>query len=288
VYEWRLTSSVFIGPWTYDTAMEILKDLSPSALAVAVEENEAEFLLALGRAGGGEERDDDEIAWTIGGSPIGYHNCVVRAELTRERADDEIAASIAAFERFGVAGSWHVGPSMRPSDLGERLGARGFQGAPEPGMAVDLHALAPPPPVAGLRVDRVTSPADLTDYERVLGSGFGEGPVEAAWVCAMYARIRLDNDAWRHHIGRIDDRAVATASVFFAAGVAGLYFVSTAPEMRRRGIGAAVSYAAMADARDAGYRVGVLGSSPMGHAVYERLGFREVCEITVHEWSPRA
>jgi GNAT superfamily N-acetyltransferase len=266
--------------------MEVLTDLSPSALANAVERNEAGLLLALGRAGGADERNDDEITWTIGGSPIGYHNCVVRADLPSERADDEIAASVHAFERHGAAGSWHVGPSMRPADLGRRLVAHGFEGAPEPGMAVDLSELAASPIVDGLSFDRVGGTDDLADYERVLGSGFGEGPPEAAWVCEMYATIGLDDVSWRHFVGRLDGTPAATASVFFAAGVAGLYFVSTAPDLRRRGIGAAISRAAMADAHEAGYHVGVLGSSPMGHAVYERLGFREVCEVTVYEWSP--
>jgi hypothetical protein len=32
----------------------------------AIESNQAAFLLALGRAGGGEERDDATIRWTIG------------------------------------------------------------------------------------------------------------------------------------------------------------------------------------------------------------------------------
>jgi hypothetical protein len=32
----------------------------------------------------------------------------------------------------------------------------------------------------------------------------------------------------------------------------------------------------------------VLGSSPMGQRMYERLGFREVCALTVYEWSPFA
>ncbi len=32
--------------------------------------------------------------------------------------------------------------------------------------------------------------------------------------------------------------------------------------------------------------VGVLGSSPMGQPMYERLGFREVCAVNVYEWSP--
>src|SRR5438445_13791889 len=63
-----------------DTA--IITDTSPTALAHAIEENGAEFLLALGRAGGGEERADSLVHWSIGGSPIDYHNAVVRAQLT--------------------------------------------------------------------------------------------------------------------------------------------------------------------------------------------------------------
>ena len=41
-------------------------------LARAVEDNNAQFLLALGRAGGGAERNDEHLAWTIGGSPLAY------------------------------------------------------------------------------------------------------------------------------------------------------------------------------------------------------------------------
>jgi GNAT superfamily N-acetyltransferase len=88
-------------------------------------------------------------------------------------------------------------------------------------------------------------------------------------------------------VGVVDDAPVATATLFFTAGVAGLYFVSTVPAMRGRGIGAAISRVALVAARDLGYRVAVLGSSPMGYGVYERLGFREVCTVEVFEWSPR-
>jgi GNAT superfamily N-acetyltransferase len=163
-------------------------------VAKAVEANEAEFLLALGRAGGGEERDDGHVQWTIGG--------------------------------------------------------------------------------------------ELDEYGSVLAGGFGEGPPEAAWVCDMYRRIGLDDDTWRHFVGRIDGSAVACATTFFASGVVGLYFVCTSPDARRRGVGAAISRTALVDARDDGMRVGVLGSSPMGQRVYERLGFRTVCDLHVYEWSP--
>src|SRR5262249_35018101 len=116
----------------------------PSAddLARAVEENGAAFLLALGRAGGGEERDDPQIQWVLGGSPIDYHNAVVRARLAPEQADAAIAASIERLRARGVPGTWHVGPSMRPADLGARLVAHGFRYAGDDiGMALDLSAL---------------------------------------------------------------------------------------------------------------------------------------------------
>jgi hypothetical protein len=73
---------------------DILTDMNPDALIHAIEENAAAFLLALGRAGGGEERADSEVTWTIGGSPLSYHNAVVRANLTPQTADAAILARL--------------------------------------------------------------------------------------------------------------------------------------------------------------------------------------------------
>jgi hypothetical protein len=66
--------------------MREMTDVSASWVARAVEDNETEFLLALGRAGGGRERDDAEITWVIGGlrSPTTTASC--RADLMAERS----------------------------------------------------------------------------------------------------------------------------------------------------------------------------------------------------------
>lgn len=263
-----------------------LRDLSDDVVAEVVEDNHIEFLLALGRAGGGEERDDGNVHWTIGGSPIGYHNAVVRASLDSDHADEVIAQSRELMRSHGVPGSWHVGPSMRPDDLADRLAANGFEGGREPGMAADLHALPDIHVPDDMHVRRVASDIGLHDYEYVLGLGFGEGPPEATWVREMYARIGLGDDTWRHFVARIGGVPTATATTFFAGGVAGLYFVCTVPEERGRGIGTAISHAALVDARNSGYRIGVLGSSPVGQRVYDRLGFRTMCDVHVYEWAP--
>jgi GNAT superfamily N-acetyltransferase len=257
--------------------------------ALAIEENGAEFLMALGRAAGAEERDDGRVRWAIGNSPIDYHNCVVHADLTGEEVDGEIKASLELMHSHQVPSSWHVGPSMRPPDLGARLVTHGFEyGGDDIGMAADLSRLPEEISVPGdFVVERVRDKAGLAAWVETLGSGFGQGPVEAEWVGEMYRRLGLgDEGPWHHYLGLLESEPVATATSFFGAGVAGIYFVCTVERARRRGIGAGITLAALLEARDLGYSVGVLGSSEMGYPVYRGLGFEEYCRIGLYEWRP--
>ena len=260
---------------------------SEAALTRAIESNGEEFLLELGRAAGAEERDDWRIRWVIGNSPIDYHNCVVHADLTPEETDYVILESLERFRAHKVPGSWHVGPSMQPPDLGERLLAHGFDyGGDDIGMAADLLALREDLRLPeGFTLERVRDERSLAAWTDTLAAGFGEGPAEAEWVGEMYRRIGLGDDLpWRHYLGLLGGEPVATSTLFLAAGVAGIYFVFTVEPARRQGIGAAVTLAALHDAREAGWRVGVLGSSEMGYPVYRRLGFREYCRIGIYEY----
>ena len=129
-------------------------------------------------------------------------------------------------------------------------------------MAVKVADLRPPAVVPGLHVSRVDSEDDLAVWETTLGRGFGEGVKEARWVAEVYRRLGFA-DPWRHYLGRLDGEPVATTTIYLGAGAAGVYFVMTVPEMRRRGIGAAITYAALREA-EAMAEYGVLGSSPAG------------------------
>jgi len=264
-------------------------DFSEPSLIRAIEENTRAFLLTLGRPGGGEERDEPGIQWIIGGSPLAYHNCVVRAALTAETIDEAIGASLECLHRHNVAGSWHVGPTMTPAHPGERLLAHGFTAAgSEPGMAADLlhlnEQMTPPP---GFAIGRVQTEQELQLWVATLGRGFGEGEVEANRVGGQYRRAGLAGaGAWCHYPGWWQGAPVATASLFLSAGVAGISFVFTLPEARRQRIGSAITLAALQEARQLGYRIGILGSSAMGYQVYRHLGFQQYCRFDLYEWIP--
>jgi hypothetical protein len=150
-------------------------------LIQALEDNTAELLLRMGTTGGGVRRDDTKVRWTIGGSPLDYHNAVVAADLPADEADAVIAESLELMKAHKVPGTWHVGPSMRPADLGQRLLKAGFAyDGREPAMAVELSKLTKEKPgPAELQITRVRTDEELAVWENTLGRGFGEGPPEA-------------------------------------------------------------------------------------------------------------
>jgi GNAT superfamily N-acetyltransferase len=258
------------------------------AAAELVESNVAAFLLEMGRAGGGDLRDHAEITWVAGGSPLAYHNAVVRCSAPPDRVDALVGEWRSELERRNLPGSWHVAPGM-PAEVAARLAAHGFEDAgDEPAMARDL---AQPLPVidapASLAVARVTDAGALASYGRVLAENFGEGPLEAEWVTRVLGSAGLGDDTpWRHYLGVLDGEPAATVTLYLTPPVAGVYFVCTAEGHRRRGIGAAFTAHALRDARALGCTTAVLGSSPMGYGVYRRLGFEEVFRYRIYEWRP--
>ena len=232
--------------------------------------------MEIGRAAGGEVRDDGRVRWAIGNSPIDFFNCVAFADLAGKEADREITASIERMRAHDVPGSWHVGPLMRPRDLGARLLANGFEyGGDDAGMAVDLRELPEDMAVpSDFAVERIRDEAGLGEWAATFGLGFGIGPAEAGWIEEVFRRLGFGGQ-WRHYLGRLGGEPVATSTLFFAAGVAGVYCVSTIESARRQGIGAAVTLAALREAKDLGYGLAVLTSSEMGYSVYRKLGFVE-------------
>jgi predicted N-acetyltransferase YhbS len=255
----------------------------------ALEENGAEFLLEMGRAGGGEERNHDGLQWIVGGSPLDYHNAVVRAYLTEESCDAEIAAFQAVLVQSDVPGSWHLSPSMHPATLGAALLAHGFTyDGDDIGMGLDLRL-----PLVKVATPRhfsilpVRAPAQLDDYAAVLAQSFGEGEREARWVQSIFGQIGLAEDqAWQHLIGYVERIPVATVTLFYTGEAVGLYFVATAPAWRRRGLGAAITMAALEAAREREAQWALLCASSLGYPVYRRAGFSDLANIGIYTWQP--
>jgi predicted acetyltransferase len=66
------------------------------------------------------------------------------------------------------------------------------------------------------------------------------------------------------------------------SGVAGIYAVATIPEARGRGIGTIMTVMPLLEARQIGYRVGILQASSMGYSIYKKIGFKDVCKYRLY------
>ena len=76
--------------------------------------------------------------------------------------------------------------------------------------------------------------------------------------------------------------------MYLQNGVAGIYAVSTAPDHRRKGLGAHATAEPLRIAAKLGYCVGILQASGPGQPVYRRLGFNEFGPIPLFVRMPTA
>jgi GNAT superfamily N-acetyltransferase len=272
----------------------ILLEPSDDDLLRAVEHNLQDLFRAVATLPGSEIVETPELSWHHAFPVNPMFKSVWGTRLDAAAVEAAIDERIAWFrERDAPFFFWWTGPSTEPSNLGERLVARGMIGQQEqarlyapgveveaagtPAMAADLAAMnedALEQAPAGFAIDEVRDERALEDFRRVFVESY-EVPelIAQAWVDAT-TTLGLGRTPWRLYVGRLDGEAVATNLVFNGGGVAGVYGIGVVPAARGHGIGGAITLAPLLDARDEGYRHAVLFSSAMGVRTYERIGFR--------------
>jgi ribosomal protein S18 acetylase RimI-like enzyme len=135
------------------------------------------------------------------------------------------------------------------------------------------------PGVDGLVIEAVADPRSEAGWLEAMAAGFGQDDVQVRALEGMCRRAAIvGGDAWTRFVGELEGRAVASSGVVTFGGLALVINVSTLPDVRRRGIGRAMTVAACAFALERGYRLAVLGTSDMARGIYERLGFEPVGE----------
>jgi GNAT superfamily N-acetyltransferase len=264
---------------------KILNDLSKPNLIAAIENNLFEIVHCFRQWPKAEVHEDVAIKWSITDIPFPLFNSVVRANLLPEKIVPTIQFLIEQAKSSNVPLLWWTGPQTFPADLGRHLEEHDFVKEEDmPGMAVELAKLKENQTMPiGFHVERVNDDETLKLWCQVTGKGFN---MPDFVVEAFYDFINhVGREQMQVYLGWIDDKPVATSLQFLAAGVAGIYNVSTIPEARHRGIGAVMTTYPLLEAHSIGYQVGILAASQMGVNVYRSLGFQELCTIGQYVWA---
>ena len=217
--------------------------------------------------------DTEAIRLAITGVPYAGLNGVFRARGLSAAAVEE---TLLLFRQRGVPMLWHIGPQSDP-EVETLVTSAGLElDEEEPGMFAPLDTLAQTAAApTGLRIEPVRDLETLGRWVDILSGGRvveETVPLRAALGLGASA-------ACQHLIGYLDDEAVATAAVYRGRRASEIQHVVTLDQHRRRGIGTAITAAALELARRHGNGCAVLTASPDGEGIYSRLGFVTVCSV---------
>lgn len=213
---------------------------------------------------------DAPTPWFRSGVPLSLLNGIRRTLDPDVRSTYEIIGEALG----GVLWSWWVGPDSHPDTL-DTLEALGFSADGSlPHMAVELDRL-PPARNDLLRISEVPASA-VREFVSMWAPASGVPVALVDAIVDVDARRPRDGEDLIRLGGWVGGQLVGSAVLLISRGVAGIYVVSTRPDMRRRGIGHDMTRAAMHLARERGIAVASLQASAAGEPLYTRMGFTTI------------
>ena len=155
----------------------------------------------------------------------------------------------------------------------------------EPEMILPKESADLRPPPSDLEIHRVRELSERLSWERTAALGF-QMP-DPKLFDQLATPQSLETEGLTYYLGTCAGKPVATAILFISENIAGIYGVSTIPEFRGRGFGAAMTASAVLDGFQSGCDLSSLQAGPMGFPVYLKMGFRHILDYLVWRVSPR-
>jgi N-acetylglutamate synthase len=141
-----------------------------------------------------------------------------------------------------------------------------------PAMLLTPMPARPPPLPEGFRIRAVRTVHQWREMVQLGFRAFGEAPPATIEELLPTDMARV----FQGYVGFVGKTPVATSLSLPYHGVGGIYFVTTMPEFRGRGYGAAMTWQAAFGGRRAGCRASFLQATEMGYPVYAGMGYRKV------------
>ena len=253
----------------------------------AIRANWEAYHYCLGRSPNVELSVGRYLNWLMTDLPDYFINLVVCNQLPSKGVDDLVESALAHFRSMNIKKlSWLAHEGVPSTAIYKVLLARGltFRESFATEMAVDLSSLLDDLPThPDLRMVPVVDGSALKQWIHVASIGFRiSEKYEKVWYDFFVDAIF--NPQFRTYLALLNGKPVGTSQLFLSEGVAGIYNVTCIPEARGQGIGAAVTLTPLLEAREMGYRIGILQASKQGHNVYRRLGFQDFGNLSLYLW----
>jgi hypothetical protein len=206
------------------------------------------------------------------GLPTPFANAALLTRPVPDGAVDGLAGALRDFFAGSPGGPYMVFSPWPIADLAPHGFAR--VGHP-PLMLRPVGGNAPDAP--GLRIVQAADTDTLADFERTLIEAYPIAEMQP-WQRGVYLREGVLDTSWRFFVGYEGDNAVATAAAYVSPTVTMVELVSSRPEGRGKGYGAAITAAATLAEPE---QPAMLIASDLGRNVYARLGYTPFLRYTL-------
>ena len=198
--------------------------------------------------------------------------------------DAEIEAVIAFFGNRQVPWTWLLGPFPQPSNMAQRLEARGFVSGNYrlPCLIAPLPAKFPPlnPEI---QVWLAQNRADLEAASGIRRIAFRFPQGSALTYFEDMAQDWLRGDPARLYLARVaDGPPVAIGALIIKEGVPGVYVMATLPGWEGQGLGKAILARILAQAEQEGHQRIVLTAGQDAYFLYRKFGFEHIFEYGMY------
>jgi len=235
----------------------------------------AHWRAQCGYVAGGEVAERDGMLLTVTNLSDETLNC---AFVPGDPSDPAgaVAWTVAEFERRALRPGIEVRAGRHP-EIEEELRRRGFTVVVRRPAMVLYPLRAPVPGPAGeVEVREVETDEDLASFQAVQGEVFDMSP---AVVEAFLPRRAVETPGIRLFLASYAGVACGAAATTLSEHGAGIVGVGTLKAYRHRGVGRAVTAAAVAWGAERGADLAWLYPSAMAQRMYERLGFATLDDV---------
>lgn len=257
--------------------------MSDVSVARSAALNEQELWRDMVRWSGGLIHEEGGLLFVAG--PSSYLRVMIRLD----SAIDGATAVRRAVEFFAASEGDHIVLVREPDDADLADAARAAKYTPawtERPMA--LHDPPEPSPLTGdIDVRVVSTTEEVLAYGRVVAEA-NDDPGERERAGLLFHDRTILAPHIAAFVAYVDEVPAACAMTLVSHGVAGVFYVATVQNARRRGLGDALTRMAARAGFALGARAAWLGASEIGADLYRRIGFSDLGTSIVEYESPQS
>jgi ribosomal protein S18 acetylase RimI-like enzyme len=245
--------------------------------------NEQELWREMVRWSGGLVHEEDGLLFVAG--PSRYLRVAIRLDGNVDGAE----ALRRAGEFFATCGGDHIALVREPSDADLANAALAAEYTPAwTERAMALHQPPEPSPLTGdIDVRVVSTTEGVLAYGRVVAEA-NDDPGERERAGLLFHDRTILAPHIAAFVAYLDGAPASCAMTLVSHGVAGVFYVATVENARRRGLGDALTRMAARAGFALGARAAWLGASEMGADLYRRIGFSDLATSIVEYESPQS